>query len=206
MPQRIVTGQIVRTNRSKTFCFVETLDLDPRRVVTVFAHVSAGRKVTGTTDEPVITAEREQIYPTVIPRNPTKVVMTVRQGDRGWKATTWGLLPERDWRDELAKSGELQSFVGSEVRFQQFYDGLMVSGKLDEVEFDGRKVILVFKDVSYRDEPVSELYVEEIDLNHAERSGNRRGDLTLVVPDGDHERRFEFTQAARLANYAYTGD
>jgi hypothetical protein len=46
----------------------------------------------------VLTDQKDpQVSPTSYGRNPTRIVMQLRRGDRGWRAVTWGIRPGKMW-------------------------------------------------------------------------------------------------------------
>jgi len=144
----VITGQIVRFNHDKGFGFAETTQLGSKKE-TVFIHISKGRQVVGSADEPDLTGIHEEIHPT----NQMQIVMTVDSSPKGWRASAWGVLPKRDWRADLIKSGELNLFIGGRITIRGRRTDLQ--GSLTAVELTPERLDLKLADAYLNGTPLT---------------------------------------------------
>lgn len=96
----VVRGSIKFFNADKGFGFVSVFLDDAGNFVDVFIRKEKGRLVTGTHNEPGFTDEFCDYSDFRFHRGDTAIIMRVEPDGRGgWRARSWGVLPEYTWID-----------------------------------------------------------------------------------------------------------
>lgn len=204
MSVRIVRGQIVHFNNEKGFGFAETGDLDSMNIERVFFRKEGARKVTGTFDEPVLTREPDkETAPRALRPNPIQVYMSVVKGDKGWKATAWGVLPKPSVQPiGVQLTGMLDQYVGGEVSAYHGHDH--VSGKLECFTVDADELTLILEGAQWWDGiRTSSADVVALAYKLSDAHLNRRLPYGRLGLDADNHR-LTFNLPNPLSNY--TGD
>lgn len=114
-PGAQVTGYVKFFNADKGFGFVSVYTGGD--YTDVFIRKEKGRQVTGTHDEPVVGGFFDySAY--LFRRDDTRIIMTVEHDGRGgWRARSWGVLPEFTWIDLYLNFPEkyIECYVGGRV-------------------------------------------------------------------------------------------
>ncbi|HEY2004050.1 MAG TPA: hypothetical protein VGH44_02950 [Candidatus Saccharimonadia bacterium] len=101
----------------------------------VFIHVSRCRRVTGTSNEPVLTDETATATLTD-QGDRTRIVMEVQMESGRPKAVRWGVIPDTDYIADFVKAGKLASYVGGHIGMHYAHPEGWINGLLEDFELE----------------------------------------------------------------------
>jgi hypothetical protein len=101
----------------------------------IFFHRSACRKVDGTPKKPVLSDQRtSHTFDPSVPHQ--RMLMQYHKGERGFRATAWGIPPKRTATSDLIEDGGVERFVGGHATLMnlrqkhEFISGTVQGAKL----------------------------------------------------------------------------
>jgi hypothetical protein len=153
MSEELVIGTVTLYKPQRGFGFAETRLPGSNSRVTVFFHKGNARIVSVEYfPEFILTNKLDaSVSPTSYGSNPTRIIMRICLGDRGWRARAWGTRPGQDWvYDFLAAKSKTQEntlawFIGGYLTID-IERSDTITGRIAVVELTPLRLIVKLED------------------------------------------------------------